>query len=90
MYRILAGMAEMAGTVEPCSQGGKVSSEARESKSSTQAFFKLLLVPHLITSRWIKHVLAEPESLWKGKRQGCGSWECDWGPFLPHYSIDSS
>lgn len=35
----------------------EVFSEARESKSNIQVFFKLLLAPCLVMSHWLKHVL---------------------------------
>lgn len=35
----------------------EVFSEAKESKSNIQALFKLLLVPPLVMSHWLEHVL---------------------------------
>lgn len=74
----------LAVTVEMNGWGrAELFSEARESRQifrnkrklvNTRAFFKLLFLPHLLLSHWIKHIIVEPKSLCERNTQGCGYW----------------
>lgn len=71
MYRILAGIVEMAGIIL-VHMVAEEFSEARESKSTFQ---------YLVCTSFADVMLAktchivEPESLWEENTQGCGYWE---------------